>query len=163
MARQLVKFKPNESDATGQPMAVTAEDIAAGRILQLHWTKLNYGPIPPFAWLRRRGHWVEHLRALTADEIDAERIAAAGRRNEADMRAVVEAVRSAVLRGEKLSSSQLEDVGVFDTSGAAVTRQRIRGAVLRAVGGGRLRHVELPPGERRGARTQYLMAAEMAP
>jgi RecA-family ATPase len=157
LARQLVRFKPTDSDRAAQPLAVTAEDIAEGRILQLHWTKCNYGPLPSFVWLRRRGYWVEHLRSASPDQIEAQRRQAAQRLAEEDVRAVVDTVRVAVVRGEKPSPTQLEEIGVQDESGRALSRHRVRTAVARAEASGRLRRVELPESERRGARKEYLL------
>jgi RecA-family ATPase len=105
MARQLLTFRPRESDSTGQPLSITPDDIAHHRILQLHWTKMNYGPLPPFVWLRRRGHWVEHLPSPSPEEIATGRAYAAEQRTEADVQAVVEAVRKAIVRGAKPTGS----------------------------------------------------------
>jgi hypothetical protein len=163
MARQLVTFRPRESDTTGQPLSVTPDDIARHRILQLHWTKMNYGPLPPFVWLRRRGHWVEYLPSPSADEIAAGRACAAEKRAEADTQGVVEAVRQAVTRGAKPTVAQLEEWGVPGPNGKMLTRGRIRAAASRGLAAGHLRLVDLPAGERKGARKHYLMPAGGGP
>ena len=94
------------------------------------------GASSPSAWLRRLGYWVEHLRAASPDEIEAQRRHAAERRAEADVGAVVDAVRGAVQRGQKPAQSQIEDAGALDANGrgsspAAHTRSRHAGDSLR--------------------------------
>jgi hypothetical protein len=73
------------------------------------------------------------------------------------------AVRAAVQRGEKPSAEQLMQWGVLGASGVTLARGRVRAAVSRGLAAGHLRLVDLPPGERRGARKQYLVPAGVAP
>jgi hypothetical protein len=163
LARQLVRFKPSETEAAGRPAAVTPEDIAEGRVLQLHWTKLNYGPLPSVVWLRRRGYWVEHLRTASPEEVETQRREAAERRAEEDVRTVVDAVSGAILRGEKPTKADMEATRALDVNGRLLSRERTRVGVIKALARGKLRYADLPAEECQGARKQYLTPAGTAP
>jgi hypothetical protein len=83
------------------------------------------------------------------------------RRAEDDLRAVVDAIHGAVLRGEKPSQTQMEDMGVPDAKGRSIPRNRVRAAIARAETAGHLQRMDLPEDERRGARKDYLMPVGM--
>lgn len=157
LARQLVRYKPKDGEPL--PTGVTQEDVDCGRLLKLHWTKSNYGPLPPPVLMLRRGHWIVPLRAPSPDEMAEQRRSYEERRATEDEQAVIDALREAVSQGGKPCQTQIEKSGVFGPSGK-VPRERIRDAIARAEANGRLRRVELPKGERRGRRTEYLVAVD---
>lgn len=163
LARQLVRPAPGEALA-GMPAAVTSEDIERRRLLQLHWTKANYSPLPPFAWLRRRGHWIEHLRAVSAEEAADRARAEMERRCAEDVETMVAFVADGLSKGMRWSKSALaEEVTIPDASGVGLTKRRKLEAVGRALASGMLVLRELPAGERRGARREYLSTSGSAP
>ena len=157
LARQLVRYRPKEGEPL--PNGVSQEDIECGRLLKLHWTKSNYGPLPLPVLMLRRGHWIVPLRAPSPDEMAEQRRSYEERRATEDEQAVIDAIREAVSRGEKPCQTQIEKSGVFGPSGK-VPRERIRDVIARAEANGRLRRVELPKSERRGRRTEYLVVVD---
>lgn len=154
LARQIVKYRAGESDDSGKPVVITQEDIEAGRVLQLHWTKSNYAALPPFAWLRRRGYWIEHLRAVSAEEMQAARRAEFARQLDADVLAVLTTIQAG-----RYSKKELEDMGVIDRNGQRLSRARLRAALATAQMRGSVTTEPLPEGERHGGRKEYLRAA----
>jgi RecA-family ATPase len=155
LARQLVRLGKGEPQDT-LPANVTPEDIERGRILQLHWTKSNYAPLAPMQWLRRRGYWIETLRATSFEEAQEARAVEHQRRRLADRERVVQAISEARTRGEYPTGRQLEDIGILDESGEPITRSRIRAALSAASAEGRLKLAPLPVELRQGARREYL-------
>jgi RecA-family ATPase len=155
LARQLVRVKQGDLPRD-LPAAVQPEDIERGRVMQLHWTKSNYSPIPPMQWLRRRGHWIETLRATSTQEAQEARAAEHQRQRHADVERVLETISVAISRGEHPTGRQLEDQGVLDHTGSPITRARIRAAIATAAAGGRLQTLPLPPEKRQGMRREYL-------
>lgn len=164
LARQLVRITPDAAENLALPLSIAPEDIAAGRILQLHTTKSNYAPMPPPAWLRRRRFWIEYLRAPNPDE-------AADRQSQerdlqviADTAIVVQYVRDQLALGDGIRHTQrdLEDTRPADGDGQPLPRQRVRAAVRRAIATGLLKWQDLPIQERRGQRQTYLAPAPRA-
>lgn len=161
MARQLVVYRQDDSqkpERVALPFAVTPEDITKGRLMQLHWTKLNYAPRPDPVWLLRRGYVIEGKRAPSADmrqqagEQARERLAAE------DVEVIVAHVanRLAIGRGIRLSQNDLEKERIALPDGNDMPRTRLRAAVQHALATGRLTHHELPADERQGRRKQFL-------
>lgn len=166
LARQLVRITPDAAESLMLPPSITPDDIAAGRILQLHWTKSNYAPLPPPAWLRRHRFWIEHLRAPNLDEAAAHEAQEREQQGLADAAVIVEYVRQqlSVGGGIRLTQRDLESARPTLPSGQPMPRQRVRDAARYATATGMLIHVELPPDERRGQRRTYLAPApESAP
>lgn len=159
LARQLVRYKGGD-DGAQVPIVATPEDITEGRILQLHWTKGNYGPQQPMVWLRRRGFWIETLRGVSAEEAADNRRATQEQQRLADAQAVVSAVSAARVSGQKPTSQSIEDAGVLTQEGNRLSRQRLRAAISTALMRNLVVQVELPEGDplRRGKRTSYLDA-----
>ncbi len=154
LARQLVRV--DSQDAPGMPASVTTEDVERRRILQLHWTKSNYAPLPPMQWLRRRGFWIETLRATSTQEAQEARAADRLRERAADVELVLQAISEARARGDFPTARRVEDIGVIDERGEPLPRQRIRAAIATATADGRLRLAPLPVELRQGARRDYL-------
>lgn len=158
LARQLVRVSPDAAEGMLLPPNVTSEEIAEGRILQLHFTKSNYGPLPPPVWLRRRRFWIECLRAPSADEAARNQEQERLQETANDAALVVDYVRQQLATGGGIRHSQrdLEAARPNLSSGQPMPRQRVRDAVRFSIATGLLRYQELPAGERRGQRRTYL-------
>jgi hypothetical protein len=161
LARQLVRVRPDDSDIV-LPLQATPQDLAEGRLLQLHTTKNNFAPKPPVTWLRRHRYWIEQLRAPSAEEL-----AATGHREReetllADVGIVVDHVRAQLAIGDgiRLTKRALEAASLRVNDGAAMPRQRVREAVGHAIAKGRLIWRPLPTSECHGGRKAYLAPAE---
>lgn len=173
LVRQLVTVRPDTLKPTDpRPLQVTDEDIAKGRILQLHWTKLSWAPkwmTGTPVWLKRHGYWFEALRVPSlsqhaeesgnaADVREAEELAA-------NASAVVEYVRQqlAIGTGIRLTARDIADSGTPRVGGKALKRDSRRRATSYAIAQGLLKTLELPKGERQGARQTYLAPADYEP
>ncbi|HEY2781083.1 MAG TPA: AAA family ATPase [Steroidobacteraceae bacterium] len=154
LARQLVRFKPADSDTAGKPLNITDGEIATGRVLQLHWTKFNYAPLPPFAWLRRTGYWIEHLRSASTEQQEETARRENKQRDAEDESAVISKLQK--LNGARLSKKALEDSGVIRADGVRLARGRLRGAVERLISTNRITLAARPKDEIRGADKHYL-------
>lgn len=128
------------------PAGVSAEDIAAGRILRLHVAKLTDGKRPevPY-WLRREGFRFDWLPARADDP--------AARESEA-LRELCGLVHTASTDGVRHTSRSLEDA--FEPSTALPNRKELRRLLHVALQRGHLVETPLPDGDRRGRRTHYL-------
>jgi RecA-family ATPase len=153
---QLVKFKAEEAAGSFQPLSIAPEEIAAGRILQLHWTKLNYGPLPPLAWLRRHGHWIENLHAPGREVIDAARRLRAQKVCSEDDALVLASLKQLVAAGLRMSRNELDDVTVLEPDGDKLPRARMRQALHRLISAGIVLEEPLPRAEVRGQRKHFL-------
>ncbi len=160
LARQLVRV--NEQSEDPLPLMVTPRDVAEGRVLVLHWTKPSYAPRPPPVWLRRRGHWFEHLRAPSADDVAAEREREHTEQAHDDAAIVAQYVHAqlGIGAGIRMTQRDIEGAGITRSDGTRITRDRARAAVQRALAVGALRHEPLPASEVRGARKSYLVPAD---
>lgn len=159
LARQLVRLSGREDSAV-LPLVVTPDDMAQGRILQLHTTKLNYGPLPPVVWLRREGFWLEQLHEVSAEEVGVRKRAAAEVQRLADVRALAAAVAGARAGGAFPTQRTIEEAGVLTDTGDLMPRGRLRAALSKARADGELIDVELPAEQRRGKRQTYLETAQ---
>jgi hypothetical protein len=161
LARQLVRITPDAAEALLVPPTITPEEIATGRILQLHTTKSNYAPMPPPAWLRRRRFWIEYLRAPSPDEAANHQTQERGQQTTADAAGIVEYVRQQLATGDGIRCTQrdLENARPTLAGGRPMSRQRVREAVRTAIATGLLRSQPLPEQERRGQRQTYLAPA----
>ncbi|MDR2214628.1 MAG: helicase RepA family protein [Nevskiaceae bacterium] len=156
LARQLVRVT---GEVEGLPLGVMPQDVEQGRVLQLHTTKKNFGPPVPMKWLRRRGHWIEHLRGASADEVAAQRRRDVENAGVDDAGQFAAAVKAARERGEFPTVRRLtEEVGILDAEGKRMRRERARNAATNAQFLGLVRLTDLPAGhpDRKGARAQYL-------
>lgn len=162
MARQLVVYRQDDEKkaerVVGLPFAVRPEDISEGRLMQLHWTKLNYAPKPDPIWLLRRGYLIEGKRPPSADMRQQSEQQARDRQSVGDVELLVAYIKAqlAVGAGIRLSQNDLEKEKITDADGRHLSRDRIRSAVQRALATDRLRHHNLPLGEVRGQRKQFL-------
>jgi hypothetical protein len=158
LARQLVRITPDAAESLLVPPSITAEEIATGRILQLHTTKSNYAPMPPPAWLRRRRFWIEYLRAPNPEEAASRQIQEQGQQTLADAMAIVDYVRKQLATGDGIRCTQrdLESARPTRADGQPMPRQRVREAVRTAIAVGLLRSQPLPPQECHGQRKTFL-------
>lgn len=158
LARQLVRVTPEAAENLTLPTSVTADDIANGSILQLHWTKSNYAPRPLPVWLRRRRYWIEHLHSPSADETAKALALDQSLQTAADAAVIVECVRQQLAVGDGIRQTQrdLEATRPVLLDGQSMPRQRVRDAVRYAVATGLLSRRELPSKERVGQRKEYL-------
>jgi RecA-family ATPase len=165
LARQLVRVTPEAAADLNVPPSITDEEITSGRVLRLHWTKSNYAPLPPPAWLRRRRFWIEHVRAPSADESAAHAHEERSQQSLGDAATVVEYVTGQLGVGDGIRFSQrdLEEARPSLSDGQPMPRARVRDAVRLAVATGLLRRFELPVEERRGQRKHYLAPANHVP
>jgi RecA-family ATPase len=154
LARQLVRFKPDSELNGGRPLNISDEEIAAGRILQLHWTKFNYAPLPPFAWLRRTGYWIEHLKSASSEQQEETARRANELRDAEDESAVIQTLQK--LNGARLSKKALEDSGVIRADGVRLARGRLRGALERLISANKITLAARPKEEIRGADKHFL-------
>ncbi|HEX3948222.1 MAG TPA: AAA family ATPase [Steroidobacteraceae bacterium] len=154
LARQLVRFKPDSELSGGRPLNISDEEIASGRILQLHWTKFNYAPLPPFAWLRRTGYWIEHLKSASIEQQEETARRENELRDAEDESAVIEKLQK--LNGARLSKKALEDSGVIRPDGVRLARGRLRGALERLISANKITLAQRPKDEIRGADKHYL-------
>jgi RecA-family ATPase len=159
MARSLTRITPGDIPSN-MPPGLTPEIVAAGDALRLDVTKMNYARRPPTVWLRRRGYWIDALPRVSAEDSAAARLADERRRREADVAAVVEAVRAARARGEYPTARAVEDNGVVSADGERLPRSRLRVAITSATKGGQLRTVALPPELRAGQRREFMEVVE---
>ncbi|MCC7200963.1 MAG: AAA family ATPase [Gammaproteobacteria bacterium] len=138
---------PHGSDAKDTPpAAVTAQDIAEGRILRLNIAKLTDARRPEYPlWLRRDGWRFDLLpvAAFDPEVVRAERLRALG-----------DFVRQELAADIKHSVRSLEDAAArlpFKPK-----RAELRDLVHAAIESGVLILAELPNSERHGRRTTYL-------
>jgi RecA-family ATPase len=155
LARQLTRLPKGETPAD-LPVAVNTDDVDNGRILQLHWTKSNYAPLPPSQWLRRSGFWIECLRATSREEAQEARTREHDRRRAADIDQVVKVVTERRARGDYPTARTLEDFPLLDEDGERIPRPRLRAAIAVANQTGRLITRDLPREMVRGARREFL-------
>ncbi|MHB1870211.1 MAG: AAA family ATPase [Steroidobacteraceae bacterium] len=165
LVRQLVGIKPETLKPDEPlPLMVTQADLAAGRILRLHWTKLSWAKpnAGPPVWLRRTGYWFEALRSPSPAEYTAEREQNAAQRDSEELSrhaaAVVEYIGRQLTHGAgvRLTASELATEGGPIVDGKRLKRDTIRRAVRHAVAQGLLTQLELPKAERQGSRQTYL-------
>jgi RecA-family ATPase len=157
VARQLVRV--SEETTEPLPLVVTPRDLAEGRILQLHWTKLSYAPRPPAVWLRRRGYWFETLRAPNAEETIERRSAGTEQRVQRAEAAVLAYVRERTAAGDRLGKRDIERSTIIDLdTGDRLTVREAAEAVRRMLASGNLVRRELPPDQRNGFRQDYIDA-----
>ena len=157
MARSLTRIMPGDIPPD-MPPALTPEIVAAGDALRLDVTKMNYARRPSTVWLRRRGYWIEALPRVSTEDVAAARRADERSRREADIAAVVEAIRAARTRGQYPTARTVEDNGVLTRDGERMPRSRLRIALTSATSEGHLRTVALPPDLRAGQRRDFLDA-----
>lgn len=156
-ARVLTRVTPGEIPP-GMPPALTPEIVAAGDALRLDTVKLNYARRPPPVWLHRRGFWIDALPCASAEDVANARAVEDRRRRDADVAAVVAAIRTARARGEYPTGRTLEDGGVLSTDGERLPRSRLRTAISAAISTGHARLQPLPAELRAGQRREYLEA-----
>ncbi len=173
MVRQLVAIRPDTLKPTDpRPLEVTRDDIAKGSVLQLHWTKLSWCPkwkTGTPVWLRRRGYWFEALRLPTQTEHAEETEQETARRDLEELNvnasAVVDYIRLQLATGTgiRVTASELANEGGPAVRGKRLKRDPIRRAVRHALAEGLLKQLELPKGERQGARQSYLAPSDYEP
>jgi hypothetical protein len=169
LARQLVRVA-TAPNLAGLPLSVSGQEIQEGRILQLHWTKLNFAQKPPPVWLRRHRYWIEWLRAPTEEQ----RTALAEQQSEsedaetleANVAAIIEYIRKQLATGSGIRLSA-RDVVQADPGprhkGQKIARDKRRDAINHALAHGRLKHLDLPDSESWGRRQQYLAPVDYEP
>ena len=165
LARQLVRVTPAMAEGILIPQTVTDEEIAAGRLLQLHTTKSNYAQLPAPAWLRRRRYWIEYLRAPSAEEAVERETEHQAEQDATDAAAVVDYLRQQLATGKgiRLTTSELANEGGPTVNGKRLKRDPIRKAVRVALADGRLKQLDLPKDERQGSRQTYLAPSDYVP
>lgn len=161
MARQLVVHKQEEKDAPQRhavPFAVRPEDISEGRLLQMHWTKLNYAKKPAPVWLLRSGYLIQSKRPASDDQQHEAAADARSRESAADVETIVGYIteKLAVGAGIRMTQNDLCGAEVRTADGIKLTRARVRDATQTALATRRLVRHDLPASERKGSRTQFL-------
>lgn len=155
LARQLVRVPPD----TDQPMppGLVSQDLTDGRVLQLVWTKPSYAPRPPVAWLRRRGHWFEHLRMPNAEEVTARRAQTAESAVLQAEEAVLAYVKARSEVGERLGAREIERSTIIDPgTGERLSVRKSAEAIRRLLASGKLVRREFTGSEKTGFKKDYI-------
>jgi hypothetical protein len=162
LARQLVRLEA--AGDTTLPLGVTNDDIAKGRILQLHWTKPSYAPRPETVWLKRAGYWFTRLRVPSADERIASAEQERAKQIADDAAILVAHVRSqlSVGTGIRYTARDLDEQRPPLRDGSTMSRIRARAAVKHALATSLLLDMPLPENECQGSRKTYLAPADLA-
>lgn len=173
LVRQLVTVRPDMlKDTDPRPLMLTPDDLAKGRVLQLHWTKLSWAPkwmTGTPIWLRRQGYWFESLQLPSRIEQAEDAASAAEQRDLAELAANADAIVEYIRRkldtgkGMRLTPSELANEGGPMIGGKRLKRDTIRRAVRHALASGLLTQLELPKEERQGSRQTYLAPADYRP
>jgi RecA-family ATPase len=157
LARQLVRVTPKIAGEASLPFGVTSDDVLSGRVLQLHWTKVSYAPLPPFAWLRRSGYWFAYLQSPSANEAAAQRKDGVESKILRAELAVIGYVRSRRAAGEKLGKRELERSTVPSLDdGRPIPVRQASEAIRRLLASGGLVRRDLPDEQRTGFRKDYI-------
>ena len=159
LARQLVRVTADSLGDTPLPFGATNDDIAHGRLLQLHWTKPSYAPQPAPVWLKRTGHWFSHMRSPNAEETVSSRSAGAMNTVARAETAVLAFVRERIGAGARLGKRGIaRSTILMPDTGQKLPARAADEAIDRLLASGRLVHRQLPEDQRTGFLKEYIDA-----
>ena len=159
MARQLVTFRAGKTENPKvndlPPPDISPEDIDEGKVLQLHWTKSNYGPKPKMVWLKREGYWLSHKKNNSPEQSKDIWEERKRQQHETEERLVISKV-SELLKQKKFPCKSILEISVYDERGERLSKRRTSSAIERCLKNGSLIECDVPKDKRQGRRTHYL-------
>jgi hypothetical protein len=155
--RQMVRLKSRDLDFNGTKYripeeAVSDEDIRLGRVLAILVHKLSYVELDPTPiFIGRQGFRFTHLqpqvlgkpREATVDD---------------DLETIAGFIERGLANGQRFTASALSDL---HHKAVGLPRTRIRDLIKEGQEIGRFALAELPPDQRQGSRTSYLITTEV--